>query len=144
MTVLQAIQLRGARQNNLKSVDVDVPLKQITVITGVSGSGKSSLAFDTIFAEGSRRYMESLSTYARQFLDQIPKPDLDSILGLPPAIALQQRNSVVNSRTTVAKMTEIYDYFRLLYASIGQQVCHTCGHDDVSVKQCRQNCKADP
>jgi excinuclease ABC subunit A len=103
------------------------------VITGVSGSGKSSLAFDTLYAEGSRRYMESLSTYARQFLEKLPRPDVEAIHNVPPAIALEQRNSIVNNRTTVATMTEIYDYFRLLYASVGRQLCRNCGHDAVQM-----------
>lgn len=128
-----SIQILNVRQNNLKNVSLDVPLKKLTVITGVSGSGKSSLAFDTLYAEGSRRYMESLSTYARQFLEQIPRPDMDFIHNLPPAIALEQRNSITNSRTSVADITEIYDYLRLLFAAIGSQNCRNCGHDEVIV-----------
>lgn len=128
-----SIRLLSVRQNNLKNVSLDIPLKKLTVITGVSGSGKSSLAFDTLYAEGSRRYMESLSTYARQFLEQIPRPDMDAIHNLPPAIALEQRNTIVSSRTTLADLTEIYDYFRLLFSAIGWQTCQSCGHDDVRV-----------
>lgn len=128
-----SIQISNVRQNNLKNVSLSLPLKKLTVITGVSGSGKSSLAFDTLYAEGSRRYMESLSTYARQFLEQIPRPEMDSIHNLPPAIALEQRNSITSSRTSVADLTEIYDYFRLLFAAVGKQNCRECGHDEVSV-----------
>jgi excinuclease ABC subunit A len=125
------IQLHGVRQNNLKNVSLDLPLGRMTVITGVSGSGKSSLAFDTLYAEGSRRYMESLSTYARQFLEKMPRPEVEAIHNVPPAIALEQRNSIVNNRTTVATMTEIYDYLRLLFAAAGHQNCKACGHDSV-------------
>ena len=127
------IRLLGVKQNNLKNVSLDLPLGQMTVITGVSGSGKSSLAFDTLYAEGSRRYMESLSTYARQFLEKLPRPDVEAIHNVPPAIALEQRNSIVNNRTTVATMTEIYDYLRLLFASAGHQLCRACGHDEVKM-----------
>ena len=125
------IRLSGVRQNNLKNLSLDLPLGKMTVITGVSGSGKSSLAFDTLYAEGSRRYMESLSTYARQFLEKMPRPIVDSIHNVPPAIALEQRNSIVNNRTTVATMTEVYDYLRLLYSAAGLQTCKACGHDVV-------------
>lgn len=128
-----AIQLRRVRQNNLKGIDVDIPIGKLTVITGVSGSGKSSLAFDTLYAEGSRRYMESLTTYARQFLEKLPRPDVEAIYNVPPAIALEQRNSVTNNRTTVATLTEIYDYMRLFFASAGKQNCKKCGHDEVRV-----------
>ena len=130
---IEEITIVNVRQNNLKNVSLGIPLKALTVITGVSGSGKSSLAFDTLYAEGSRRYMESLSTYARQFLEQIPRPEMDTIHNLPPAIALEQRNSITSSRTTVADLTEIYDYFRLLFAAIGWQHCHACGHDTVEI-----------
>ena len=123
----KAIKVRGARVHNLKSVDVDIPRNKLTVITGVSGSGKSSLAFDTIYAEGQRRYVESLSTYARQFLDQMSKPDVDSIEGLSPAIAIQQKTTSSNPRSTVATVTEIYDYLRLLYARVGTPACPKCG-----------------
>jgi len=125
------IKLTGVRQNNLKNFDLELPIGQMTVITGVSGSGKSSLAFDTLYAEGSRRYMESLSTYARQFLEKMPRPVVDAIHNVPPAIALEQRNSIVNNRTTVATMTEIYDYLRLLFSAAGLQTCKACGHDVV-------------
>lgn len=125
------IRLLGVRQNNLKNVSIDLPLGELTVITGVSGSGKSSLAFDTLYAEGSRRYMESLSTYARQFLEKLPRPQVEAIHNVPPAIALEQRNSIVNNRTTLATMTEIYDYLRLFYAAAGGQTCRACGADAV-------------
>ncbi|NUM88213.1 MAG: excinuclease ABC subunit UvrA [Bdellovibrionales bacterium] len=128
---MDLIRLRGVRQNNLKNFDIDFPLGQITVITGVSGSGKSSLAFETLYAEGSRRYMESLSTYARQFLEKMPRPDVDTIHNVPPAIALEQRNSITNNRATLATITELYDYLRLLWASAGRQPCKACGHHEV-------------
>ena len=127
------IRLLGVKQNNLKSINLDIPLGEMTVITGVSGSGKSSLAFDTLYAEGSRRYMESLSTYARQFLEKLPRPDMEAIYNVPPAIALEQKNSINNNRTTLATMTEIYDYLRLLYSSTGHQHCKACGHPEVSI-----------
>src|SRR3954447_9622878 len=123
----RTIRLIRARQNNLKNISVEFPAKKLTVVTGLSGSGKSSLAFDTLYAEGQRRYVESLSTYTRQFLEKMPKPDLDSIENIPPAIALEQRNHVLNSRSTVGTQTEIVDYLRLLYAKIGQTSCLTCG-----------------
>ncbi len=112
------ISIRGARVHNLKNIDVTIPRDRLVVITGLSGSGKSSLAFDTIFAEGQRRYVESLSTYARQFLDRREKPDVDSIDGLSPALAIDQKGATQNPRSTVGTMTEIYDYLRLLYARI--------------------------
>lgn len=121
------IKVRGAKEHNLKNVDVDIPKNKLVVITGVSGSGKSSLAFDTIFAEGQRRYVESLSSYARQFLGQIDKPDVESIEGLSPAISIDQKSTSHNPRSTVATVTEIYDYFRLLYARIGVPHCYICG-----------------
>jgi len=121
-----AIVIKGAREHNLKGINVDIPRDRITVITGISGSGKSSLAFDTIYAEGQRRYIESLSTYARQFLDQIQKPDVELIEGLPPTIAIEQRTCPSSSRSTVATVTEIYDYLRLLYARIGTPYCYQC------------------
>ena len=121
------IRIRGARENNLKALNVDIPRNQFVVLTGLSGSGKSSLAFDTIYAEGQRRYMESLSSYARQFLGQMEKPNVDSIEGLPPAISIDQKSTNRNPRSTVGTVTEIYDYFRLLYARIGIPHCPKCG-----------------
>ena len=121
------IRIRGARENNLKALNVDIPRNQFVVFTGISGSGKSSLAFDTIYAEGQRRYMESLSSYARQFLGQMEKPNVDSIEGLPPAISIDQKSTNRNPRSTVGTVTEIYDYFRLLYARIGIPHCPKCG-----------------
>ncbi len=121
------IRIRGASENNLKKLDVDIPRNKLVVLTGLSGSGKSSLAFDTIFAEGQRRYMESLSSYARQFLGQMDKPDVESIEGLPPAISIDQKTTNRNPRSTVGTVTEIYDYFRLLYARIGIPHCPKCG-----------------
>ncbi len=122
-----AIRVRGARVHNLKDIDFDLPHNAITVVTGVSGSGKSSLAFDTLYAEGQRRYIESLSAYARQFLERIEKPDVDEISGIAPAIAIKQKNATRNPRSTVATATEIYDYLRLLYARAGRTVCSRCG-----------------
>ncbi|MGB6199755.1 MAG: hypothetical protein WBF35_09420, partial [Candidatus Acidiferrales bacterium] len=121
------LRVRGARVHNLKNVSCEIPHNAITVVTGVSGSGKSSLAFDTIYAEGQRRYLESLSAYARQFLERIEKPDVDEITGIAPAIAIRQRNSTRNPRSTVATATEIYDYLRLLYARAGRTFCTRCG-----------------
>ena len=121
------ITVRGARQHNLKNVNVEIPRNQLTVITGLSGSGKSSLAFDTIYAEGQRRYVESLSAYARQFLDQLEKTDVDSVEGLSPAISIEQKTVSKSPRSTVGTVTEIYDYLRLLFSSIGQPHCHICG-----------------
>src|SRR4051812_43228472 len=123
----KSIRIRGAREHNLKNIDVEVPRDQLVVITGLSGSGKSTLAFDTIFAEGQRKYMESLSTYARQFLDQLQKPELDEIEGLPPTIAIEQRHASSNPRSTVATTTEIYDYLRVLFARAGTPHCWKCG-----------------
>ncbi len=120
------IRLRGARVNNLKNINVDIPLKKFTIITGVSGSGKSSLAFDTLYAEGQRRYVESLSTYTRQFLEKMAKPDIDSIDHIAPSIALEQKNHVMNSRSTVATQSELYDYFRVLYSKVGRTFCPNC------------------
>ena len=114
----KSISVRGARVHNLKNVDVDVPRNALTVITGPSGSGKSSLAFDTIYAEGQRRFVESLSAYARQFLDRMDKPDVDSIMGLPPAVAIEQQTFTKNPRSTIGTTTEVYDYLRLLYGLI--------------------------
>src|SRR4051812_33433618 len=112
----QSIKIIGARQHNLKNLSLEIPRDKLVVITGMSGSGKSSLAFDTLYAEGQRRYVESLSAYARQFLDQMQKPDVDFIEGLSPAIALEQRNSGTNPRSTIATTTEIYDYLRVLFS----------------------------
>jgi excinuclease ABC subunit A len=123
----RAIRIRGAREHNLKNIDLDIPRDQLVVVTGLSGSGKSTLAFDTIFAEGQRKYMESLSTYARQFLDQLQKPELDEIEGLPPTIAIEQRSASSNPRSTVATTTEIYDYLRVLFARAGTPHCWKCG-----------------
>src|SRR4051812_4078181 len=123
---IDRISVRGARQHNLKNIDVDIPRDKLTVITGLSGSGKSSLAFDTIYAEGQRRYVESLSAYARQFLDQLEKPDVDSVEGLSPAISIEQKTVARSPRSTVGTVTEIYDYLRLLFSSIGQPHCPQC------------------
>ncbi len=123
------IQIRGARQHNLKGIDLDIPRRAVTVITGPSGSGKSSLAFDTIYAEGQRRYVESLSAYARQFLERMKKPDVDFIDGLSPAVAIEQKNPTRTSRSTVGTATEVYDYLRLLWARIGRTICPVCGRD---------------
>ena len=119
--------VKGAREQNLKNIDVEIPRNQLVVLTGLSGSGKSSLAFETIYAEGQRRYVESLSAYARQFLGNMEKPDVDSIEGLSPAISIDQKTTSHNPRSTVGTVTEIYDYLRLLYARIGVQHCHKCG-----------------
>src|SRR5579863_6099284 len=121
------IRLRGVRQNNLKNFDLDLPLRQLVVIAGLSGSGKSSLAFDTLFAEGQRRYVETFSPYARQFLDRMDKPQVDSIEGIPPAIAIEQRNSVKSTRSTVGTMTEICDYMKVLWPQISRLHCRQCG-----------------
>ena len=124
---LKYIRVLGAREHNLKNVNLEIPRDQMIVFTGLSGSGKSSLAFDTIYAEGQRKYVESLSTYARQFLDQIQKPDCDEIEGLPPTIAIEQRQGSSNPRSTVATTTEIYDYLRVLFARAGTPHCWVCG-----------------
>src|SRR4051812_29707341 len=121
------IRIRGAREHNLKDISVDIPRDQLVVITGLSGSGKSTLPFDTVFAEGQRKYMESLSPYARQFLDQLQKPDLDEIEGLPPTISIEQRSASSNPRPTVAPTTEIYDYLPVLFARAGTPHCWVCG-----------------
>src|ERR1700728_2751397 len=135
LTEQSHITIRGARTHNLKGIDVDIPHNALTVVSGVSGSGKSSLAFDTVYAEGQRRYVESLSAYARQFLERIEKPDVDHMDGLAPAIAIKQKNQTRNPRSTVATATEIYDYLRLLYARCGTVTCLHCGgivkHDTV-------------
>ena len=123
---MEHIHIKGAREHNLKNLDLVLPRNQFIVITGLSGSGKSSLAFDTLYAEGQRRYVESLSAYARQFLDQMEKPDVDSIEGLSPAISIEQKTTSRNPRSTVATVTEIYDYLRLLYARTGKPHCMAC------------------
>ena len=125
----EAIEVRGARVNNLKNISFSIPINQMTVVTGVSGSGKSSLAFDTVYAEGQRRYVESLSAYARQFLERMDKPDVDEVRGIAPAIAIRQKNSTRNPRSTVSTQTEVYDYLRLLYARIGTTICRVCGRE---------------
>ena len=125
--MFEKIQIRGASQHNLKNVDVTIPRNQFVVVTGLSGSGKSSLAFDTLYAEGQRRYVESLSAYARQFLDRMQKPKVEHIEGLSPAIAIEQRTAGGTPRSTVATVTEIYDYLRLLYAHVGIPHCPHCG-----------------
>src|SRR5262252_1481094 len=121
------LRIQGARQNNLKNVSLEIPHDRLTVVTGVSGSGKSSLAFDTLFAEGQWRYIESLSTYARMFLDRVDRPDVDRIEQIRPAVALEQKNPVRTARSTVGTATEVYDYLRLLYAKIGRVHCPSCG-----------------
>src|SRR5688500_8981501 len=123
-----SIIIRGARQHNLKNIDLELPRNQLIVITGLSGSGKSSLAFDTIFGEGQRRYVESLSAYARQFLQQMEKPDVDSIEGLSPAISIEQKTITRNPRSTVATVTEIQDYLRLIYSRLGTPFCPRCNN----------------
>src|SRR5579862_8675784 len=124
-----SIIVRGARVHNLKNIDFEIPHNTLTVVTGVSGSGKSSLVFDTIYAEGQRRSVESLSAYARQFLERIEKPDADVIDGIAPAVAIRQKNTTRNPRSTVATATEIYDYLRLLYARVGRTYCLKCGRE---------------
>src|SRR5688572_8541334 len=124
---MDKIVVKGAREHNLKNIDVEIPRDKLVVITGLSGSGKSSLAFDTIYAEGQRRYVESLSAYARQFLEQMAKPDIDSIEGLSPAISIEQKTTSKNPRSTVGTVTEVYDYLRLLFARIGHVHCWNCG-----------------
>ena len=134
------IVIRGAREHNLKNINLEIPRDKLTVITGLSGSGKSSLAFDTIYAEGQRRYIETMSAYARQFLNMMEKPDVEFIDGLSPAISIEQKTASRNPRSTVGTVTEIYDYLRLLYAKIGVPYCYQCGrrvenfrcaHDDL-------------
>ena len=121
--------VRGAKEHNLKNVNVEIPRNKLVVITGLSGSGKSSLAFDTIYAEGQRRYVESLSSYARMFLGQMDKPNVESIEGLSPAISIDQKTTSKNPRSTVGTVTEIYDYLRLLYARVGIPHCPVCGRE---------------
>src|SRR5436305_11866079 len=125
----ESIVVRGARVHNLKNIDFDIPHNALTVVTGVSGSGKSSLAFDTIYAEGQRRYVESLSAYARQFLERLEKPDVDLIDGIAPAVAIEQKNPTKTSRSTVGTATEIYDYLRLLWAPVGHTFCPNCARE---------------
>src|SRR5471030_2378321 len=122
---METIRIRGARTHNLRNVNIDIPRNKLVVVTGLSGSGKSSLAFDTLYAEGQRRYVESLSSYARQFLSMMEKPDVDHIEGLSPAIAIEQKSASHNPRSTVGTVTEIYDYLRLLYARVGEPHCPT-------------------
>ena len=124
---MEKLIVKGAKQHNLKNITVEIPRNKLVVITGLSGSGKSSLAFDTIYAEGQRRYVESLSAYARQFLGQMDKPDVDYIEGLSPAISIDQKTTSRNPRSTVGTVTEIYDYLRLLFARIGEPHCPKCG-----------------
>ena len=126
---MEYIKIRGAREHNLKNLDIDIPKNKFVVITGVSGSGKSSLAFETIYSEGQRRYVESLSAYARQFIGQMKKPELDSIEGLSPSISIEQKSVSKNPRSTVGTMTEIYDYMRLLWGHIGHAHCPKCGSE---------------
>ncbi len=137
VTMAHSIHIKGAREHNLKNLDIEIPRDQLVVITGLSGSGKSSLAFDTMYAEGQRRYVESLSAYARQFLEQMGKPDVDSIEGLSPAISIEQKNTSHNPRSTVGTVTEIYDYLRLLFARLGQPFCPQCG-DPISAQTVQQ------
>src|SRR5688500_9940413 len=127
MALHDRIIVRGAREHNLKDIDVEIPRDKLVVFTGLSGSGKSSLAFDTIFAEGQRRYVESLSAYARQFLGQMEKPDVDHIEGLSPAVSIDQKSTTRNPRSTVGTVTEVYDYLRLLFARVGRPHCPQCG-----------------
>ena len=128
-TVVDRILVKGAREHNLKNIDVELPRNKMVVITGPSGSGKSTLAFDTIYAEGQRRYVESLSSYARQFLELMEKPDVDYIEGLSPAISIEQKSLSKNPRSTVGTVTEIYDYLRLLFARVGHVFCYGCGKE---------------
>src|SRR6266576_3592877 len=126
---MEKIVIKGAREHNLKNIDLEIPKNKLVVLTGLSGSGKSSLAFDTIYAEGQRRYVESLSSYARQFLGTMKKPDVDLIEGLSPAISIDQKSTSHNPRSTVGTVTEIYDYLRLLFARIGHPHCPNCGRE---------------
>src|SRR6185437_2704750 len=126
---MDKITIKGAREHNLKNLDLEIPKNKLVVFTGLSGSGKSSLAFDTVYAEGQRRYVESLSSYARQFLGTMKKPDVDLIEGLSPAISIDQKSTSHNPRSTVGTVTEIYDYLRLLYARVGHPHCPNCGRE---------------
>ena len=127
LTEQESIVVRGVRVHNLKNIDFEIPHNALTIVTGVSGSGKSSLAFDTIYAEGQRRYIESLSAYARQFLERIERPEIDEVIGIAPAIAIRQRNTARTPRSTVGTSTEVYDYLRLLFARVGVTHCRKCG-----------------
>lgn len=138
-TVHDRLIVRGAREHNLKDVSLDLPRDSMIVFTGLSGSGKSSLAFDTIFAEGQRRYVESLSAYARQFLGQMDKPDVDFIEGLSPAVSIDQKSTSKNPRSTVGTITEVYDYLRLLYARIGHPHCPECGRRSAGRRRSRSS-----
>src|SRR5271168_2055294 len=129
---MKSIRIKGAREHNLKNINVDIPRDQLVCVTGLSGSGKSTLAFDTVYAEGQRKYVESLSAYARQFLEQLQKPDIDEIEGLPPTIAIEQRSASSNPRSIVATTTEIYDYLRVLFARAGMPHCWICGREIAS------------
>jgi excinuclease ABC subunit A len=131
------ISVRGAKEHNLKNVNMDIPRDKLVVVTGVSGSGKSSLVFDTVYAEGQRRYIESLSAYARQFLEQMTKPDVEHIEGLPPTISIEQRSWVGTPRSIVATTTEIYDYLRVLFARIGQAHCYKC-QKEITIQSSQQ------
>ena len=140
---MDQIRIKGAREHNLKNLDVTLPKNKLVVITGLSGSGKSSLAFDTLYAEGQRRYVESLSAYARQFLDLMEKPDVDAIEGLSPAISIEQKTTSHNPRSTVGTVTEIYDYLRVLFARIGKPHCPSCGRP-IESQTVQQMVDADP
>src|SRR6476469_2599480 len=133
----KSLVIKGARENNLKNVDVEIPREQLVVITGLSGSGKSSLAFETIYAEGQRRFLESLSAYSRKYVAQLKKPDVDFIYGLSPVISIEQKSVSKNPRSTVGTMTDIYDYLRILYATVGSAHCPRCG-DEVPIKSVEQ------
>jgi excinuclease ABC subunit A len=141
-----AIRIRGARQNNLKNLSLDIPHHELVVVTGVSGSGKSSLVFDTLYAEGQRRYVETFSPYARQFLDRMDKPQVDRIEGVPPAIAIDQTNPVRTSRSTVGTMTELADHFKLLYARAARLHCRGCGQPVSATRRprCSPSCRPAP
>ncbi len=140
---LTKLVVRGARQHNLKNINLEIPRNSLTVITGLSGSGKSSLAFDTIYAEGQRRYVESLSAYARQFLDQMERPEVDVIEGLSPSIAIEQKTTTRSPRSTVGTITEIYDYLRVIYSSVGVPHCPKLRQADYAAIQ-RANCAGHP